>query len=1299
MAAYFDHSTSARQLIPNYANLYRHHLTINDILLAHNLLPDNSNTLPSSNSSTTTSDSLLSDLDYNTKTDVVCLQINLQHSQTATAELHKRLTKLNTFIAFIQEPWQSRSKVHGLPSLTKKHYQPTAQIRTAICHSLNLSIFKVNHLCDKDITTCLWQPENASHLPTTASIILISAYWDSTLNTLPNLLPLAVDYANHHQFDIICCIDSNAHSTLWGCPRDDNRGNLFEQFILQNNLHLLNIGNTATYYNIRGPQTIAKSIIDLTLTSSLLSTHAHAWKVHQSWTASDHRMITFTLKTYKPPQKFVRNPAKCNWAKFQSLLQENWPNQPVVWTHVDIDREANLIEARICTAFSNSCPKRPITYSKKPMWWTDQVKIARKALIKSKHDATRLRTDAAWEQYRSLRRDYKKIITKSKSKTFHEYTSNATSTKATAKLFKSIQQHTNEAHLGLLKLPTGQLTTSAHEIASTLLDEHFPGSVSQPPSISNVQIDAVAPSFPWITDKLVKCAIANFSNNKAPGPDGIKPELLKNLPDNIISRLTTLFAASVETGYTPRKWCHSKTIMIPKSNKNDYSNPRAFRPISLTSFIFKTLERLVLWHLEDQTLPQQLLHKHQHAFRKDHSTEVALSKLSTFLEQASIRKQYAVVVFLDIEGAFDNITIEAIKKGMQKHKIPTNIQNWYLNYLTSRSCHLTIADITIIRYLIKGTAQGGILSPLIFNFSMDDFLQLCELCNILGIGFADDGLLAVCGWDLDDLLGQLQRALHQVEIWANECGLRFSTSKTEALIFTKKDLTSVCIRPLLLYNQPIPYVDTAKYLGITYDAKLSFKPHIDKKLQAAKKSLQFLTHIAGKFWGPSPRLTHWIYTGMVRPAITYGSFVWAHRINTKLFREKTQKLQRLALISLAPVRLHSPTIGLEIATNTIPLYLYIEGAAMSTYLRLNNLLDKSILTLTNDPTTSHLVWTRRNLANAGLLGVKTDKIPTQTNHSHEWNISLDSYDPLQNHVPGSLLAYTDGSRMNNKTGSGVVLLQDNNPLCTHTPTHFTCEYLGKIATVFQAEVYAIITALHFIQTILPTFRNPPTSVHIISDSKSALQAIAKPTTNSSLIFECKNAIKTLHNSIPTSLHWIKAHVGHAGNELADNWAKKGANTIADIVEPFLPISLRWIQTKIRNYLSTKWTERWRSVATARQTKIFFPYPDPQKSKKLLQLDRNAFGLMFRWISGHNYLLRHNNLLDPNNFPNPTCRLCNTDPETSSHLINTCPALSYHRFKTFGTHLNREPPPWTFNQLYDFITHANDRCPEILPHEY
>ena len=49
------------------------------------------------------------------------------------------------------------------------------------------------------------------------------------------------------------------------------------------------------------------------------------------------------------------------------------------------------------------------------------------------------------------------------------------------------------------------------------------------------------------------------------------------------------------SGYTPQIWRQSKVIFIPKLGKDDYSKAKSFRPISLTPFLFKTLERLSYW--------------------------------------------------------------------------------------------------------------------------------------------------------------------------------------------------------------------------------------------------------------------------------------------------------------------------------------------------------------------------------------------------------------------------------------------------------------------------------------------------------------------------------------------------------------------------------------------------------------------------------------------------------------------------------------------------------------------------------
>jgi hypothetical protein len=88
-------------------------------------------------------------------------------------------------------------------------------------------------------------------------------------------------------------------------------------------------------------------------------------------------------------------------------------------------------------------------------------------------------------------------------------------------------------------------------------------------------------------------------------------------------------------------------------------------------FLFKTLERMVKWHVEDDnSLP---FHKDQHAFCKGHCTENALSHMVDRLERAMSENQAALVVFLDIKGAFDNHLSNVIAHDMTKHEVSDDI--------------------------------------------------------------------------------------------------------------------------------------------------------------------------------------------------------------------------------------------------------------------------------------------------------------------------------------------------------------------------------------------------------------------------------------------------------------------------------------------------------------------------------------------------------------------------------------------------------------------------------------------------
>jgi hypothetical protein len=126
-----------------------------------------------------------------------------------------------------------------------------------------------------------------------------------------------------------------------------------------------------------------------------------------------------------------------------------------------------------------------------------------------------------------------------------------------------------------------------------------------------------------------------------------------------------------------------------------------------------------------------------------------------------------------------------------------------------------------------------------------------------------------------------------------------------------------------------------------------------------------------------------------------------------------------------------------------------------------------------------------------------------------------------------------------------------------------------------------------------------THADIITDSKSALMALEAYVTKSKLVKDCMNELEKAQNKIIINVHWTKAHVGHEGNEKADELAKLGTTKVGMGVEPIIPVSRSWTQGKINNFLHKTWKQRWESNNEARQTKIFFPEPNAKKAKKLL----------------------------------------------------------------------------------------------------
>jgi ribonuclease HI len=110
--------------------------------------------------------------------------------------------------------------------------------------------------------------------------------------------------------------------------------------------------------------------------------------------------------------------------------------------------------------------------------------------------------------------------------------------------------------------------------------------------------------------------------------------------------------------------------------------------------------------------------------------------------------------------------------------------------------------------------------------------------------------------------------------------------------------------------------------------------------------------------------------------------------------------------------------------------------------------------------------------------------------------------------------------------------------------------LGTFATVFQAEVYAIMACSDY---CLREFMTGKT-ICTCSDSRAALLALRSHTVSSRLVLQCRDSLQGLPIQNRVQLFWVPGHCGIIGNEEAGGLAGVGPKSSFCGLEPCLPVT-------------------------------------------------------------------------------------------------------------------------------------------------
>jgi len=214
-----------------------------------------------------------------------------------------------------------------------------------------------------------------------------------------------------------------------------------------------------------------------------------------------------------------------------------------------------------------------------------------------------------------------------------------------------------------------------------------------------------------------------------------------------------------------------------------------------------------------------------------------------------------------------------------------------------------------------GVPQGSILSVTLFGLKINSIVKTISPgveCSL----YVDDFLICYRSKHIHIIEHHLQQCLNKLADWADTNGFKFSPSKTVCIHFCK--LLKPHPEPTLLLNgTPVPVVEETKFLGVIFDRKLSFIPHIIHLKDKCTK-VNLLRVLAHTSWGADQETLLHLYRSLIRSKLDYGCIVYGSARGTYL--RMFDPIQNHALRLCMGAYNTSPASSLCVEANEPPLY-------------------------------------------------------------------------------------------------------------------------------------------------------------------------------------------------------------------------------------------------------------------------------------------------------------------------------------------------------------------------------------------
>jgi hypothetical protein len=677
------------------------------------------------------------------------------------------------------------------------------------------------------------------------------------------------------------------------------------------------------------------SILDLVLVSD--SNRVTSVQYDVPLGRSDHGVLKLYYQCqtrYEVSRGVKFNYFKGDYAKLCREMTEDWD---IVLDGKNTEEMEGMFMNNLIAAMDSSIPRIKNTprKGKTPLSAATVKCIRRKHRLWTRYMETR--DDDRYREYCKARNKVKTVIRKDRKEREKQI---AESSKSNSKNFWKYVNSKRKSVSGVSELHTvvdGQpYIANSDEAKADVLANFFSSVFTAEPDGEFeelcTQCESLSSDDPFSQQEVNKL-LKNLDTSKSPGPDQIHPKVLYELADVIDAPLTRIFNSSFESGTVPKDWRIGQiTALFKKGSKTLPSN---YRPVSLTSVICKTMEKLIRKRIVDHMNEHELFSPRQFGFMSGRSTTLQLLRVMDHWTEILDNGGVINTIYMDFMKAFDKVPHRRLLSKLKSYGLNTCIRRWIQGFLSERKqrVHLN-GHYSSWREVTSGIPQGSVLGPILFVIYIND-LPSCVLSDIFL--FADDTkVYREIECDADQEV--LQRDLHSLFDWSERWLLCFHPDKCKVLQITNKRKS--CEDPIYYMNKydggttTLEVVKSEKDIGVTIDQYIAFDKHIQLQVNKAN---QLVGIIRRTFDHLEYRTFCLLFKALVRPHLEYAGSVWSpHKICDI---ESIENVQRRATKMLPHLKDKSYEERLRILQLPTLKYRRLRGDMIETFKILNKVYD------------------------------------------------------------------------------------------------------------------------------------------------------------------------------------------------------------------------------------------------------------------------------------------------------------------------------------------------------------------------